>query len=88
MKISAGTIGRTVCLALALINQFLILFGKGTIPFAEDDIYQFVSMLFTAVTTVVAWWKNNSFTKEAIEADMMLREEKTMKAKLDSAKED
>ena len=45
-------------------------------------------MLFTAVTTVVAWWKNNSFTKEAIEADMMLREEKTMKAKLDSAKED
>lgn len=88
MKISAGTIGRTVCLALALINQFLILFGKGTIPFAEDDIYQFVSMLFTAVTTVVAWWKNNSFTKEAIEADMMLREEKTMKSKLESAKED
>ena len=88
MKISAGTIGRTVCLALALINQFLILFGKGTIPFAEDDIYQFVSMLFTAVATVVAWWKNNSFTKEAIEADMMLREEKTMKSKLESAKED
>ena len=88
MKISAGTIGRTVCLALALINQFLILFGKGTIPFAEDDIYQFVSMLFTAVTTVVAWWKNNSFTKEAIEADMMLKEERIMKEKLKNAKED
>ena len=71
-----------------MINQFLILFGKGTIPFAEDDIYQFVSMLFTAVTTVVAWWKNNSFTKEAIEADMMLKEERVMKAKLESAKED
>ena len=88
MKISAGTIGRTVCLALALKNQILILFGKGTNPFAEDDIYQFVSMLFTAVATVVAWWKNNSFTKEAIEADMMLKEERIMKAKLESAKED
>ena len=55
MKISAGTIARTLCLCLALINQLLAIFGKGTISFAEDDIYQAVSIIFTLVTSVAAW---------------------------------
>ena len=76
MKISAGTIARTLCLCLALINQLLAIFGKGTISFAEDDIYQAVSIIFTLVTSVAAWWKNNSFTQSALKADEVMREGK------------
>ena len=76
MNITSGTIGRTVCLCLSLLNQLLALFGKGTFDFVEEEVYQIVSTLCTIVTAVVAWWKNNSFTKAARVADTIMREEK------------
>ena len=68
-KIQPDTIARTIVLALALLNQLLAIFGKGTIQIAENDIYQIVSIVWTIVSAVVAWWYNNSFTKHAIRAD-------------------
>lgn len=68
-KIQPDTIARTIVLALALLNQLLAIFGKGTIQIAENDIYQVVSIIWTIVSAVVAWWYNNSFTKHAIRAD-------------------
>ncbi len=76
MSISAGTIARTICLCLALLNQVLIVFGKGTIDFVDEDIYQIVSTVFIIVTAIMAWWKNNSFTKPARIADAIMKEEK------------
>lgn len=76
MNISAGTIARTICLAVALINQVLTVAGKAVLPFAEDEIYQLISLVFTIVASSVAWWKNNSFTKAAIKADKLLKEAK------------
>ncbi|OJG71640.1 SPP1 family holin [Enterococcus pallens] len=61
-------------LALALINQILAIAGKGTIDIAESDIYQIASLGATVITTLIAWWKNNSFSKDAIEADDYLNE--------------
>ncbi|MBL1226536.1 phage holin [Enterococcus sp. BWR-S5] len=72
--ISADTMARTIILVLALLNQVLAILGKGTINIAENDLYQVVSLLFTIGSTVVAWWKNNSFTTAAIEADERLKE--------------
>ena len=74
MNIKTDTIARTIVLALALINQFLAIFGKGALPFTNDDIYQVVSLAATFITSGVAWWKNKSFTKAAIEADTYLTE--------------
>ena len=71
-KIAPDTIARTIVLALALINQLLINTGKTPIPIMEDDVYQLVSIIFTIVTAVIAWWYNNSFTKHAIRADNYL----------------
>lgn len=68
-SIKPDTIARTIVLALALINQTLAILGKDKLPFVEDDIYQICSLIATFITSAVAWWKNNSFTKEAIEAD-------------------
>lgn len=72
-NVTADTLARTIFLLLALINQVLAIFGKGTINIAENDIYQVVSLLFTILTTLMAWWKNNSFTPAAIEADKSLK---------------
>ena len=73
-NISAGTIARTIVLLLALANQVLAMCGKQVLNIADDDIYQIVSILFTIGASAVAWWKNNSFTQEAIKADEVMTE--------------
>lgn len=69
MTISAGTIARTIVLALALINQILVACGVNTIPLADETVTEFITLAITIGSAIVAWWKNNSFTKAAIEAD-------------------
>lgn len=68
-NINSDTIARTIILALALINQALAIAGKDTISFANSDIYQLVSLIWTIGASAVAWWKNNSFTAAARKAD-------------------
>jgi SPP1 family holin len=73
-KISTGTIIRTVVLALALINQILTSTGHSPIPIDDDTVTELLSLLITVITSVIAWWKNNSFTQNAILADEVLQE--------------
>ena len=68
-KISAGTIARTACLLLALTNQLLSACGKPVLPIESAQLEQLISTGFTTVSALVNWWFNNSFTKEAIQAD-------------------
>ena len=78
MKIKTETIIRTIVLILALANQVLAIYGKDKIPITEDEVYQLVTLIVTVVTSLWAWWKNNSFTQPAIKADEymeMLRKE-------------
>lgn len=72
MKISKETIIRTVLLIAALVNMALNAFGKNTLPFTDDEISEIISVIFMAVTSIAAWWKNNSFTKKARIADIYL----------------
>lgn len=69
MKISAGTAARTIILALALINQVLTASGHNIIDISSGDINTLISTGFTVFAAIAAWWKNNSFTKNAIKAD-------------------
>ena len=72
LTVKTQTVIRTICLIIALANQLLILCGKGRIPFTEDEIYQTVSYIVLGVIALWNWWKNNSFTKDAIAADIYL----------------
>lgn len=63
-----STIIRTVILVLALINQILTTTGHPIIPVGEEEI----SVIITVLASLWAWWKNNSFTPEAQEADCYL----------------
>lgn len=73
-KVSTNTIIRTAVLVVALVNQVLVTAGKTALPILNDDLYALLSTILTAVTSIIAWWKNNSFTKEAIEADEYMNE--------------
>ena len=72
MKISKGTIARTIILIVSLVNQVLTSTGHTILPFSDEEISQVVSLIFTTVSSIAAWWKNNSFTKDAIESDEIM----------------
>ena len=67
--VTAGTIARTACLLLALANQVLSALGKPVLPIESATVEQLVTAGITTVTALIAWWKNNSFTAAALEAD-------------------
>ena len=60
---------RTAVLALALINQILSAAGKPVLPIESATVEQLVTAGITTVAALVAWWKNNSFTPAALQAD-------------------
>lgn len=73
-KISAATAARTVCLLLALTNQVLSACGKPVLPIESETVEQLVSAGITTIAALVAWWKNNSFTTNAIKADQYMKD--------------
>ena len=74
MKISKETVIRTIILVIALINQVLTSLGKNPIPFSDDIICEAVTLVVTISASLIAWWKNNSFTQSAIKADEYMKE--------------
>lgn len=74
MTIKTGTIARTGMLIFSLVNLLLTSFGYNPLPFSDEEVYEAFTIVLTVVTSLVAWWKNNSFTKPAIKADEYLKE--------------
>lgn len=71
-KIKVSTMTRTAVLILALANQVLSATGHSPIPVDDAQLEQLISTGMTVGAAIWAWWKNNSFTKEAIAADNYL----------------
>lgn len=71
---TVGTITRTVVLFLALFNQVLVIMGHSPIPIDDQSLVEVISLIATIGTAIVAWWKNNSFTKQAVIADGYMKE--------------
>ena len=72
-NVKLESIIRTIILALALINQILTTTGHAIIPITDDQITQIITLGFTIGASLLAWWKNNSFSKRAIEADEYMK---------------
>ena len=77
--VTAGTIARTACLMLALANQVLSALGKPVLPIESATVEQLVTAGITTVTALISWWKNNSFTSDAIRADEFMQNLRDMK---------
>lgn len=71
-NIKVATLTRTAVLILALANQILSATGHSPIPVDDAQLEQLISTGITVGAAIWAWWKNNSFTKEAIAADNYL----------------
>ena len=69
MNIKTDTIVRTVVLALALINQILSATGHAVLPIEDAQVETLISTAVTVAASLWAWWKNNSFTQDALRAD-------------------
>lgn len=68
-KVTAATIIRTILLVLALTNQVLVSMGYSVIPIDNEMLEELLTLLFTIGAAIWTWWKNNSYTKEALAAD-------------------
>jgi len=62
LEMDKGTLIRTIVLFIALVNQFLVSFGLYEIPGTAEEQTAFISAVFTFVTAVIAWFKNNYVT--------------------------
>lgn len=74
MKVSKSTIIRAIMLIIALVNVALEMSGRSLLPIDEELVSELVSFGFLAVSAIVGYWKNNSFTPDAIKADTYLKE--------------
>ena len=73
-NVKIGTIVRLIVMILSMVNMLLTVNGKNPLPWSEDEMYIGLSQAAAIITTIWTWWKNNSFTKEAIKADEYLED--------------
>ena len=83
MTVKKETIIRTVLLILGLINMILNSTGHSPLPFDDDQVTTVVSDVYMITVSLWAWWKNNSFTRAALQADEVLRRNRILMEKED-----
>lgn len=72
LHIKPETVARTFVLVLALINQCLSAAGKPPLPIDNETLEHLVTAGITTAAALWAWWKNNSFTQNALQADVYM----------------
>lgn len=72
--VSMQTWVRTLVLGLALLNQALVMFGVTDTEVELETWTQYATYAFTVISSIWSWWKNNSFTQKAQQADAVLHE--------------
>ncbi|WP_223700109.1 phage holin [Sutcliffiella deserti] len=63
--VSKGAWFRVVFLVLALINQVLVMMDRSPIPVSSDQLELLYTLTWTIIASLVAWWKDNDWTKKA-----------------------
>lgn len=71
--VTVQTWARTIVLLLALISQLCVILGKRTEAIDVDQWQEYVTYALTVIGSIWAWWKNNSFTRKAQDADESLK---------------
>jgi len=79
MKIDKGTLIRTLVLFIALLNQILVSCGLYKIPGTAEQQTEVLSTLFTLVTSVIAWFKNNYVTAKGKKQKEVLKQQNLTK---------
>lgn len=75
-KISVGTWVRGILSLVSIVNMALTAFGKTPVSVEYSELYTIISLIFTFIVGAACYWKNNSFTSAAIEADKFMHEQR------------
>ena len=78
MNISKRTIIRTIAFGIVLINLILKSMGKSGIIVSDSEIETVLEYGIEVGIVILGFWKNNSFTNNAIKADKYLKELKQL----------
>lgn len=70
-----GMIIRTIILALAWLNQFLVMNGHSPLPFDNAQTEMGVTSFVTFCASIWNWWKNNDVTRKARLASELAKRE-------------
>lgn len=73
--VSVETWARTIVLLIALAAQFCIISGRSEEEINIEQWQNYVTYALTVIASVWSWWKNNSFTSKAQQADKYLHSE-------------
>lgn len=73
LRITPGTIARTIILGLAILNKILTRFGHPIIDIDSAVLTEFIGDAWLIISGIAAWWKNNSFTMPAMAGDVVMR---------------
>lgn len=68
-KVKISTWVRLLMMIIALVSYLAKECGLIPPEVTENDVYNIVIAIFTVVSFLQAYWKNNSFTEAAQEAD-------------------
>ena len=74
-NVKVGTWVRGILLIVSFVNMALSAACKAPIPADYNEIYTIVSVIFSILVGISAYWKNNSFTEAAQTADKFLHEQ-------------
>ena len=73
MKITKGTIVRTVMVGAVLLNMGLKAAGHNIINVSESEVVAFVEAAVEIGVVITGFWYNNSFTEKAKLADEYMK---------------
>lgn len=73
-----GAIVRAILVFIAIINTGFQMMNIPIIDVSNDLVWDIVSYVYDTVVIVISFWKNNSFTREAVTTDKVLKLMKTL----------
>lgn len=72
---------RLLVLVVLLANQLMLTLGYEPFPVTEEQLYEFFSTVVLGIVAFWTYWKNNPFTKEAIETNELMESKKRERKK-------
>lgn len=73
LKVTKGTLVRTILTAVVLVNIILKAVGMNPINIDEGSLVSGIECLVNLGVIAIGFWKNNSFSNEAKNADFYLQ---------------
>lgn len=73
MKVSKTVWLRLAMIVFAAVNQILIAINKPVLPISDGDAEVVFNTVINIVFMIIGFWKNNSFTSHAKQADEYMK---------------